>query len=75
MTNRGDTIPAPQLERLFEQFYRMSSSRDADTGGAGLGLAIARGLVHAHGGEIHAESSDGTVTFALWLPRRPPALR
>lgn len=75
VTNRGDTIPAPQLERLFEQFYRMSSSRDADTGGAGLGLAIARGLVHAHGGEIHAESSDGTVTFALWLPRRPPALR
>ena len=75
MTNHGDTIPASQLERLFEQFYRMSSSRDADTGGAGLGLAIARGLVRAHGGEIHAESSDGTVTFALWLPRHPSAAR
>ncbi len=75
VANRGDTIPPSQLERLFEQFYRLSSSRDADTGGAGLGLAIARGLVQAHGGEIHAESAEGTVTFSLWLPETPPAAR
>lgn len=73
VTNRGNTIAPEQLERLFEQFYRLSSSRDSGTGGAGLGLAIARGLVQAHGGEIHAESSEGTVTFALWLPERPAA--
>lgn len=71
VANHGDTIATAQLERLFEQFYRLSSSRDADTGGAGLGLAISRGLVQAHGGSIHAESSDGMVTFVVWLPRKP----
>lgn len=73
VTNCGNTIAPEQLERLFEQFYRLSSSRDSGTGGAGLGLAIARSLVQAHGGEIHAESAAGTVTFSLWLPEFPTA--
>ncbi len=70
--NRGDTIPADQLERLFDQFYRLSSSRDSDTGGSGLGLAIAKRIVEAHGGTICALSEDGVVTFAVWLPKEPP---
>ena len=72
MTNHGDTIDPVQLERLFEQFYRLSSSRDADTGGAGLGLAIARKLVEAHGGSIKAASAEGSVTFEVWLPEKAP---
>lgn len=72
ITNHGDTIDPAQLERLFEQFYRLSSSRDADTGGAGLGLAIARKLVEAHGGSIKAESAEGSVTFEVWLPEKAP---
>ena len=71
--NHGNTIAPEQLERLFEQFYRLSSSRDATTGGAGLGLAISRGLVQAHGGAIHAESAQDTATFVVWLPSCPPA--
>ena len=52
----GYSIPE-QLDRLFEQFYRLSSSRDSATGGSGLGLAISRGLVQAHGGTICAQSA------------------
>lgn len=71
MTNCGDTIAPEQLERLFEQFYRLSSSRDSGTGGAGLGLAIAKKIVEAHSGQIEAVSSEGAVTFEVWLPERP----
>lgn len=73
MTNRGDTIPEAQLGRLFEQFYRLSGSRDSGTGGAGLGLAISRRIVEAHGGTVAASSSEGAVTFQVWLPAKPPA--
>ena len=43
--NEGDTIPGERLERIFEQFYRLDVSRSSSTGGAGLGLAIAREIV------------------------------
>lgn len=69
--NHGDTIAPEQLERLFDQFYRLSSSRDAGVGGSGLGLAIAKGIVEAHEGTIRAESADGLITFILWLPMAP----
>ena len=68
MTNVGKTIPQEKLDRIFEQFYRLDSSRATRTGGAGLGLAIAKEIVELHGGTIRAESMDDTVTFTVCLP-------
>ena len=68
MTNMGKTIPQEKLNRIFEQFYRLDSSRATQTGGAGLGLAIAKEIVELHGGTIRAESMDDTVTFTVCLP-------
>lgn len=67
--NSGRTIPEEKLDRLFEQFYRMDSSRASETGGAGLGLAIAKEIVILHGGLIKAESADEKATFTVVLPR------
>ncbi len=67
-TNSGRTIPKEKLSRLFEQFYRMDSSRASETGGAGLGLAIAKEIVSLHGGSIKAASTDEKVTFTVLLP-------
>jgi len=69
LVNSGKTIPAEKLGRLFEQFYRMDSSRASSTGGAGLGLAIAKEIVDLHGGLIKAESADEKVIFTVLLPR------
>ena len=66
--NRGDTIPAPQLERLFEQFYRLDSARMSRTGGSGLGLAIAKEIVESHGGNIRCESNGRLTSFVISLP-------
>ncbi|GGS35276.1 sensor histidine kinase [Deinococcus knuensis] len=60
----GPGIPADQLERLFDRFYRLEDSRSRDQGGAGLGLSIARGIVDAHGGRIWLESEVGRGTTA-----------
>ncbi|WP_328774697.1 sensor histidine kinase [Deinococcus aquaedulcis] len=60
----GPGIPADQLERLFDRFYRLEDSRSRDQGGAGLGLSIARGIVDAHGGRIWLESEVGAGTTA-----------
>ena len=67
-TNAGKTIPQEKLDRIFDQFFRLDSSRATRTGGAGLGLAIAREIVELHGGAIRAESADNTVTFTVTLP-------
>lgn len=69
--NPGPTIPPEQLSRIFEQFYRLDASRASSTGGAGLGLAIARQLIEAHGGRITAESAGETVRFTVFLPAAP----
>jgi signal transduction histidine kinase len=64
----GSGIAAEDLPYVFERFYRVDKSRSRATGGAGLGLAIARSLVEAHGGRIWVESTEGegsTFTFAL----------
>ena len=65
--NRGDTIPPEKLSRIFEQFYRLDTARSS-TGGAGLGLAIARQITQLHGGSLTGESRDDTVTFTVTLP-------
>ncbi len=66
--NPGPTIPPEKLARIFEQFYRLDASRASSTGGAGLGLAIARQIVEAHGGRITAASEQEAVRFIVWLP-------
>lgn len=62
ITNFGTLIPALQIHKIFNQFYRLENSRSEHTGGTGLGLAIAKNIVRMHNGEIRAKSdSDGTV--------------
>ena len=67
--NAGATIPPEKLERMFEQFFRLDPSRGTHTGSAGLGLAIAKEIVQAHGGSITAESEAEQVRFTVCLPR------
>lgn len=62
------SIPPNRLEAVFDKFCRLESARSGDTGGAGLGLAIARDIVRLHGGEIRAESAGGKTVFTVELP-------
>jgi two-component system sensor histidine kinase VanS len=66
--NRGKTIPKEKLSSIFDKFYRMDEARNSDTGGAGLGLAIAKEIVARHGGRIFAESEREQVAFWVELP-------
>ena len=66
--NEGDTIPEEKLEKIFNKFYRGDASRNSQTGGAGLGLAIAKEIVELHGGNIRAESENGKTSFIVMLP-------
>lgn len=66
--NRGKTIAREKLEFLFEKFFRMDEARATHTGGAGLGLAIAKEIVTLHGGTITAESENEVTTFCVILP-------
>ena len=67
--NAGPTIPPEKLSRMFEQFFRLDASRGTRTGNAGLGLAIAKEIVEAHGGTITARSEREEVLFTVTLPR------
>ncbi|MCI2242409.1 sensor histidine kinase [Adlercreutzia faecimuris] len=67
--NRGREISEAHLEAIFEKFYREDGSRTSGSGGAGLGLAIAKEIVGAHGGDITAASRDGVTVFTLRVPR------
>ncbi len=67
-TNHGDTIPQEKLGRIFEQFYRLDTSRSSKNGGAGLGLAIAKEIVELHSGTITAESADELIEFNVTIP-------
>ncbi len=69
--NHGDTIPPHKLERIFEQFYRLDSARATQTGGAGLGLAIAKEIVELHHGTIIAQSEADIIRFTVFLPNTP----
>lgn len=66
--NHGKTIPPEKLDRIFEQFFRLDSSRSSSTGGAGLGLAISKEIVELHGGRITADSTNESITFTVFLP-------
>ncbi len=67
-TNQGPQIPPGQLNAIFEKFYRLDSARSSATGGAGLGLAIAKEIVTAHQGTISAQSSEEGTIFTIDLP-------
>ncbi len=70
VSDQGVGIPEKHLPFIFERFYRVDTSRDRIRGGAGLGLAIARALVAAHGGHIFASSIEGEgTTISFWLPK------
>lgn len=66
--NHGRTIPPEKLSRIFDQFFRMDSARSSSTGGAGLGLAIAKELVERFGGSIKAESAHEIIRFTVLIP-------
>jgi signal transduction histidine kinase len=69
--DEGPGIPPAELERVFEPFYRVESSRNRDTGGTGLGLSIARDVAQAHGGSLVAQNLPaGGLEALLVLPRR-----
>ena len=67
-TNSGDRIPGDMLQTIFEKFYRVDNSRSTGTGGAGLGLAIAKEIVELHDGQIMAKSDDLHTQFIVTLP-------
>ncbi len=67
--NAGKTIPKEKLPVLFDKFYRADEARPGNTGGAGLGLAIAKEIVVLHGGSITADSKNEKTTFLVSLPQ------
>ena len=70
VADTGEGIQPEDLPYVFERFYRGEKSRSRATGGAGLGLAITRGIILAHGGEIRVESTPGEGTrFIFVLPK------
>jgi two-component system heavy metal sensor histidine kinase CusS len=66
--NRGSPIAAEHLARIFDRFYRVDPSRHRSGENAGLGLAIARSIVVAHGGRIEARPRDDGARFEVTLP-------
>ncbi|MBA4147251.1 MAG: hypothetical protein H0X66_03985 [Verrucomicrobia bacterium] len=71
LTDNGVGIPAESLPHLFERFYRVDKARNRSKGNSGLGLAICKAIVEAHGGAIHVESTFGAgTTFSIELPLR-----
>ena len=68
--NQGEKIPGAMLQTIFEKFYRVDGSRSSGTGGAGLGLAIAKEIVELHGGRIRAKSDDIRTQFIVELPSK-----
>jgi two-component system heavy metal sensor histidine kinase CusS len=69
--NIGEGIAPEHLPKLFDRFYRVDYSRQRQSDGAGLGLAITRSILRAHGGDAVATSAQGISTFRLQFPGRP----
>jgi two-component system heavy metal sensor histidine kinase CusS len=68
ISSQGETIAPEHLPRLFDRFYRMDSARQRSSDGVGLGLAITRSIIQAHGGSIVATSEHGLTEFHVTLP-------
>ncbi|MFY1575759.1 HAMP domain-containing sensor histidine kinase [Verrucosispora sp. WMMD703] len=69
VVDTGPGIPAEHLPHVFERFYRVDTARDRDNGGSGIGLAIVRAVVSAHGGRVRAENvPGGGAMFKVMLP-------
>ena len=73
VTDNGTGIAAEHLPHLFDRFYRVDTARDRGHGGSGIGLAITKALVEAHGGNVTAHSAGpGTgATFTVQIPSPP----
>jgi signal transduction histidine kinase len=67
ISNYSQSIPSVDLPHIFDRFYRVEKSRSEYTGGAGLGLAIAKSIIELHDGTIKVESSAGKTTFIVTL--------
>jgi two-component system sensor histidine kinase SenX3 len=71
ITDQGIGIPAEEIDRIFERFYRVDPARHRSTGGTGLGLSIVKHVAASHGGEVRVWSVEGQgSTFTFSLPRR-----
>ncbi len=73
VTDNGPGLPAQLTERIFDRFYQIDGGRERSGGGVGLGLAICRGFIEAHGGRIWAENRTDGITgavFHIWLPAK-----
>lgn len=68
ISDTGSGISTEDIPYIFERFYRGDKSRNRQTGGSGMGLAIVKKLVEAHGGEVWAQSDNGGATFYVRLP-------
>ncbi|MEU4656200.1 HAMP domain-containing sensor histidine kinase [Streptomyces sp. NPDC023723] len=68
VADTGPGIPPADRERVFDRFYRVDKARSRDRGGSGLGLAVARSLVTAHGGTVELASAPGATVFTVTLP-------
>jgi len=76
ITDEGPGIPSEHQPYVFDRFYRVDPARTREWGGAGLGLAITRWAIEAHGGQIHLTSKDGAgTTFHVSLPLAPDSVR
>ena len=69
IADRGPGIPVDKREAVFDPFYRLEGSRNRETGGAGLGLAVVRAVAHRHGGDIGVgDRPGGGLVVSLRLP-------
>ncbi len=68
ITDNGRGIPAADLDRIFNRFYRVNTARDRETGGFGLGLPIAQKIIIEHGGTVSVRSQPGETCFEVRLP-------
>ena len=72
VVNYGRIIPSEDIEKIFDKFYRVESSRSLKTGGTGLGLAIAKNIVNLHDGNIWAVSGENGTRFQIEIPLVQP---
>lgn len=70
--NNGEQISKKSLQKIFDRFYRVESSRNLKTGGTGLGLAITKSIVDLHGGNIKCQSTSELTSFIIQLPLNSP---